>query len=257
MTPTIWSGSRRTCIRHAALLLAAMLAAGRATASPAEIDPAVEVDRYLGKQMERLRIPGMAVAVVKDGRIVLARNYGIASVEFGLPVRSDTVFAIDSVTKAFTGVDAMRLVAQGRLDLSASVGRYLTDLPETWRNVTIRQLLEPYVRTAGCDARAHGRNRCRCGMGMGPATADPLRAGGTLLLLPDQLHADQRVLNTIEGRALDAPLAEEQLRLVGMARTFYGDAYDVIRTGRPPIAGRCPDRSSTAIVPLRRMRPGG
>ena len=145
MTPARWSGSRRTCLRNGSALLLAALFAGvpavDAAGAGVASGPIDAVDRYLRAQIRKLRIPGMAVAVVKDRRIVLLRNYGTASVEFDQPVRDDTVFAINSVTKAFTGIAAMRLVEQGKLDLLAPVDRYLPNLPPAWRGVTIRQLL--------------------------------------------------------------------------------------------------------------------
>lgn len=211
-------------------LFAALLAAWPAAARTGQ---AQQVDRYLQGQIQALKIPGMSVAVVKDGKVVLLRNYGVASVEFGVPVKDDTVFAINSVTKAFTGVAAMQLVQQGRLDLGAPVGRYLTDIPETWRAVTIRQLLSHMSGLPDV---------------MGAPTVDSDSAAAwtwtraqPILFPPGQrFHycqtnytLIQQVVNQIEGRPLDAPLAAEQIRLAGMARTAYGDAFTVI-PGKAP-----------------------
>lgn len=234
MTSILRSGHRRPRLCHAVALIAALLVvpvpviAGQATAGPAE-----QVDHYLQMQMDKLRIPGLAVAVVKDGRVVLTRNYGIASVEFAQPVREDTVFAINSVTKAFTGVAAMRLVQQGRLDLAAPVARYLGDLPVAWRGITIRQLLShmsglpdvmraPTVETDAAAAWAWTQQQ---------AVAFP--PGQRFSYCQTNYTLIQRVINTIEGRPLDSTLADDQLRLADMTRTFYGDAYDVIPQKAP------------------------
>lgn len=205
-------------------------ATGTATAA---IGEAQQVDRYLETQMERLQIPGLAVAVVKDGQMVLTRNYGTASIEFGVPVNEDTVFAVNSVTKAFTGVAAMRLVEQGKLDLSAPVGRYLTDLPEAWRAVTIGQLLShmsglpdimraPTVETDASVAWAWVQTQ--------PIRFSP---GDRFNYCQTNYTLIQRIVNQIEGRVLDAPLATEQIRIAAMSRTAYGDAYTVI-PGKAP-----------------------
>jgi CubicO group peptidase (beta-lactamase class C family) len=206
-----------------ALLAAPALAASEAAA----------VDRYVATHMQRLRIPGMAVAVVRDQKIVLLRHYGTASVEFGVPVSDQTVFAINSITKALTGVAAMRLVQQGRLDLAAPVGRYLPGLPEAWRGVTIRQLLShmsglpdvmgaPTVETEAAAAWAWVQAR--------PINFAP---GARFHYCQTNYTLVQRVINTIEGRPLDAPLAGEQIRTAGMAATSYGDAYAVIPNKAP------------------------
>jgi CubicO group peptidase (beta-lactamase class C family) len=217
-----------------------------------------EVDRYVATQMQRLQIPGMAVAVVKDGRIVLDRSYGTASVEFAVPVANDTVFAINSVTKAFTGVAAMREVQLGRLDLAAPVERYLKDLPASLARVTIRQLLShtsglpdilraPTVETD--DAAAWDWLR----------TQAPLFAPGTRFhYCQTNYMLVQRIVNQLEGRAPDAPLAEEQLRVAGMTSTAYGDTYSVIPRKPRPTAGTGLAPRCTAILrpaPPRPRRP--
>lgn len=236
--------------------------------------PEAQVDVYMQQQMRKLRIPGMAIAVVKNGHIVLTRHYGVASVEFDQPVRDDTVFAINSITKAFTGVAAMRLVQSGKLDLSAPVSRYLGDLPEAWRAVTIRQLLThssglpdimgaPTVETDATAAWAWIKQQ--------PVVFPP---GKRFNYCQTNYTLIQRVLNTIEGRALDAPLAEEQIRLAGMTQTSYGDAYDVIigkaptyrwilpgpfvngYSGAPPEAPRVLKAASERFLPFRRASSG-
>jgi CubicO group peptidase (beta-lactamase class C family) len=212
--------------------LAALLAASPMLAAPRATE-ADQVDRYLGGQIDRLKIPGLAIAVVQGGRIVLLRSYGTASVEFQAPVTDTTVFAINSVTKAFTGVAAMRLVEQGRLDLSAPVGQYQAGLPEAWRKVTIRQLLShmsglpdlmraPTVETDAPAAWAWLLTR--------PVLFQP---GERFHYCQTNYTLIQRVLNQIEGRALDAPLAGEQIRLAGMDHTAYGDAYAVLANRAP------------------------
>jgi CubicO group peptidase (beta-lactamase class C family) len=98
------------------------------------------LDEYMQAKMQELRIPGAQVAVVKGGAIVALRSYGLADVEQRVPVNDETTLSIASITKAFVGVAAMQLVEQGKLDLSDPVARYVDDLPEPWRAVTVRQL---------------------------------------------------------------------------------------------------------------------
>jgi CubicO group peptidase (beta-lactamase class C family) len=91
--------------------------------------------------MAEHHLPGVAVAVVRDGGLVLAQGFGVDDVARRTPVRPSTPFQIASVTKSFTAVATMMLVEEGRIALDAPVGRYLPDLPAAWRPVTIRQLL--------------------------------------------------------------------------------------------------------------------
>src|SRR5215211_9313397 len=101
----------------------------------------INVDTLIQREMRERRIPGVQVAVVKDGKIVLSKAFGIADIQHSVPVTNKTVFPIYSCTKAFTGVAIMQLVEDGKVDLSAPVSRYLDGLPTAWQRVTIRQLL--------------------------------------------------------------------------------------------------------------------
>jgi CubicO group peptidase (beta-lactamase class C family) len=99
------------------------------------------LDRFVQTQMAQRRIPGMAVAVIKGGKIDLVRVYGKASLEFDLPVRRSTPFSIASISKSFTAVAVMKLVERREVALDDRIGRHLQNLPVSWREVTVRQLL--------------------------------------------------------------------------------------------------------------------
>ncbi|WP_051933508.1 serine hydrolase [Massilia sp. BSC265] len=86
-------------------------------------------------------LPGVAALVVKDGRPVLRKAYGMANLELGVPIRPDHVFRIGSTTKLFTATAVMLLVDEGRLALDAPVKRYLPEAPPHWDKVTIEHLL--------------------------------------------------------------------------------------------------------------------
>jgi len=83
------------------------------------------VEAFLQTQMVKRRIPGLQVAVVRDGRILFLGAYGLANVEHSVPATNRTIFSINSATKAFTGVAIMQLVEEGKLDVAAPVSRYL------------------------------------------------------------------------------------------------------------------------------------
>src|SRR5262249_55095542 len=81
------------------------------------------------------------VAVVRDGKVVLAKGYGYASVELGVPATADTVYEIGSITKQFTSTAIMMLVEEGKIAVDDKVRKYLPDLPESWDTITVRHLL--------------------------------------------------------------------------------------------------------------------
>jgi hypothetical protein len=100
-----------------------------------------KVDRFIRGQMVSRHVPGMSVAVVRNGQIILARGYGLANVELAVPATPDTVYELASVTKQFTATAVMMLVAEGRIGLDDKISRYLDHLPSAWDDVRIRQLL--------------------------------------------------------------------------------------------------------------------
>jgi D-alanyl-D-alanine carboxypeptidase len=104
-------------------------------------DTAAQVDTLVRAAMEERHIPGVAVAVVRGNRIVLRREYGLASVELEAPVRPGSVFLIASITKTFTALAIMQLAGEGRVQLDSSIAFYVGPVPEAWRNITVRHLL--------------------------------------------------------------------------------------------------------------------
>jgi CubicO group peptidase (beta-lactamase class C family) len=104
------------------------------------------VDDYVRAQMKSQSIPGLALGIARNGRLVKAEGYGIADLDHDVPVTADTVFEVASITKQFTASLIMMLVEQGRLRLDDKVSAYLTDPPDAWRDVTIYHLL---THTAG------------------------------------------------------------------------------------------------------------
>lgn len=87
------------------------------------------------------KIPGLQLVIVRSNEIVKTKNYGLANIEDAIPVDDETVFSINSITKAFIGVSVMQLVEQDKLDLNAEISNYLSDLPNLWKSLTLKQLL--------------------------------------------------------------------------------------------------------------------
>lgn len=100
-----------------------------------------QVDDYVRTVLAERHVPGVAVAVVKNGKVVKMKGYGLASVEFNVPVTTETVFEIGSVSKQMTAAGIMLLVEDGKVSLDAPVSKYLPDTPEAWKDVTVRHLL--------------------------------------------------------------------------------------------------------------------
>lgn len=99
------------------------------------------LDDALRAEMARQGVPGMAVAIVRDGAIELERGYGLANVELNVPVGPETIFQSGSAGKQFTAALVMLLVEDGRLGLDDRIASHLPGTPSAWAEVTVRQLL--------------------------------------------------------------------------------------------------------------------
>ena len=99
------------------------------------------VDAFVREKMAANHIPGLSLAVVRDGKIVLAKGYGTANLELSAPASEKTAFAIYSITKTFTAVATMMLVEEGKVSLEDPISKHLAGLPAAWNQVTIRHLL--------------------------------------------------------------------------------------------------------------------
>jgi len=99
------------------------------------------IDSIARDAMDRMRIPGLAVAVVKGDQVLLSKGYGFANIEQGTAVTSETMFESGSLGKQFTAAAVMLLAESGVLKLNESVRTYLPDAPPEWQPITIRNLL--------------------------------------------------------------------------------------------------------------------
>ena len=100
-----------------------------------------KIDDYVQAEMKRQRIPGVSLAIVKNGQIVLAKGYGLANVEHQVPVKPETIFQSGSMGKQFTATAVMMLVEEGKVSLDEKISKYLGEVPEAWQNITVRHLL--------------------------------------------------------------------------------------------------------------------
>src|SRR5258706_2392111 len=99
------------------------------------------VDDYLTAEIHDRHIPGLALAVIRDGHVEKLAGYGLANVELNVPVSPQTVFQIQSVTKTFTSTAILMLCEEGKLALDDPIGNHLEGTPESWKEITLRHLL--------------------------------------------------------------------------------------------------------------------
>ena len=203
-------------------------------ATPALGDPIAD---FVQATMKERSIPGLSLAVVQDGKTLREEAFGVVSLELGVAATAQSVFPVASVTKIFTATLVMRLVQDGKLGIDAKVGDLLPDLPETWRAVTLRQLL---THTSGLPDMIVDPMK---GLWLGETREEALAKAAPL---PLQFEAGTAwsynqtnyillgmILERVSGKSLEALLQESILGPLQMKSTTYADARQVV-AGRGP-----------------------
>jgi CubicO group peptidase (beta-lactamase class C family) len=169
--------------------------------SPASVLPS-DFDALVSRAMKTFEVPGMAVAVVKDGKVVLAKGYGVRKLGEPAPVDARTLFGIASNTKVFTATALGLLVEEGKLAWDTPVTRYLR-----WF-----QLSDPYVtrELSVRDLLVH-----RSGLGLG---------AGDLLLFPETTYSRREIVE----RLRDVPLATSFRSAYAYDNVLYVTAGELI-----------------------------
>lgn len=100
-----------------------------------------EIDHYIKNVIEINEIPGVALAVIKDGKVIYENYFGKANLEENKAVDKNTAFKIFSTTKLITGVGVFQLIETGKLSLEDPISKYLDNLPKEWQEIKIKNLL--------------------------------------------------------------------------------------------------------------------
>jgi CubicO group peptidase (beta-lactamase class C family) len=96
--------------------------------------------------IKKNKIPGLAIAIIEKGHIIKLKGYGISNLELNTNVMADSRFKTASLSKQFISTAILFLQKEGKLNIDSSIFSYYKEIPDNWRKITIRQLLN---HTAG------------------------------------------------------------------------------------------------------------
>jgi len=106
-----------------------------------DANPLAEAVDKLFAQWDKPNSPGGALAIVKDGKIIYKRGYGMANLEHNISISPTTVFNIASVAKQFTAMSILLLARQGKISLDDDIRKYVPEMPKYDSPITVRQLV--------------------------------------------------------------------------------------------------------------------
>jgi D-alanyl-D-alanine carboxypeptidase len=190
------------------------------------------VDDYILHQMRLQHIPGLSLAVVKDGKLVKAKGYGFANLELRVPATPETVYQLASVTKQFTATAIMLLVQDGKLRLDDKISQYLDGTPDTWKEITVRRLL---THTSGIPDYLTDE-AVRSVQNTTPEKIMQSVAGLPMDFIPGAKYAYSNInfvlvasiVQKVSGKTYDAFLTERVFQPLGMTSTRRTSPSDLV-----------------------------
>ncbi|MHB8056020.1 MAG: serine hydrolase domain-containing protein, partial [Candidatus Aminicenantales bacterium] len=189
-----------------------------------------DLQSFIPPLMKKGRIPGLQIAVIRDGQVVLHQNYGVRSVESPDPVTDDTIFEAASLTKPFFAYYVMKLVDQGVLSLDKPIIGYVPaeiieqelghplsepGFHRDWfEKITTRHILSHSAGTP------HGEGGRPYPLFFEPGTKWKYSADGYFIL--------QKIIEYLKGDKLENLMQKEVLDPLGMTRSclVWKDAYE-------------------------------
>lgn len=189
------------------------------------------IDVFLKNKMQQRHVPALQVSVIRQGKIVKNATYGIANLENSITATNESVFSINSITKAFTGVAIMQLAEEGKLKITDPVSLYVDSLPVSWQKITLQQVLThisglPDMQDADEQIFGHG---------------DENQAMQQVKKLPLEFNTGEKfsynqtgyvllgkIITKLSGMHFTKFIEDRQFKVAGMKLTRFGDSYDVI-----------------------------
>lgn len=209
--------------RHISFSALLLLLAATVVAQPALVVAQNDnVDDLIEAEMHKQNIPGLSLAVIKDGEIVKAKGYGLANLKLKIQAKPETVYRIASVSKQFIATGIMLLVQEGKVGLDDPISKYLEGTPATWKTITIRHLL---THTSGIVREAPGFDPQKI-----QSDADVIKTAYPLPLrfAPGEkweygntgYFALAEIIRKVSGRPWSEYLSEKVFRPSGMSATY-------------------------------------
>lgn len=227
-----------------------------------------EIDVYLRSVMREQEIPGIALAILKDGQVLKEAYYGLASLEFQVPVTEASAFWMASVSKHMTCTAIMQLHEQGILEIDREIHTYLADAPASWKGITLRHLM---THTSGLPESGKGSERgARSARGTYSAAQMYGNAGKDTLAFPPGegfLYSDEGIfllgylIHKVSGLSFREYMQKKIFDPAGMHSAYLMDQFKIHPNQVSGYAKRngevIPDRNSWRLIDTEINAAGG
>lgn len=189
------------------------------------------IDVFLNRVMREKKIPALQLAVVREGKLVKNATYGLANLEHQIKATDSSIFSINSITKAFTGVAIMQLAEEGKLTVTDPLSKYLDHLPEAWQGITLQQVLTHISGLPDLD----GSDGMIIGKGdealaMQEITKRPIdfKPGEKFSYNQTGYVLLGQIITKLSDMHFTKFIEQRQFAVANMMHTRFGDSYDVV-----------------------------
>lgn len=189
------------------------------------------IDVFLKNKMQQRHIPGLQLAVIRQGKIIKNVSYGVANLENAIKTTDESIFSINSITKAFVGIAIMQLAEDGKLKITDPVSLYLDSLPLTWQKITLQQVL---THTSGLpdildpDEQVMGNGDENSAMQQVKKLPLEFKTGDRFSYNQTGYVLLGKIITKLSGMHFTNFIENRQFKIAGMELTRFGDSYDVI-----------------------------
>lgn len=189
------------------------------------------IDIFIKEKMNKMKIPGLQLAVIKNGKLEKLGNYGFANLEHQVHTTSKSTFSINSMTKAFVGVAIMQLQEQGKLNADDPISLYISDIPNEWKTIKIKQLLS---NTSGLPNNIDEKEQV-LGNGIEDKNWELVKKSPMEFKPGEKFSYNQtgyyilgRIITKLSGQHFTKFIEENQFNPCDMTSTQFGDSNDII-----------------------------
>lgn len=189
------------------------------------------IDVFIKDIMVKKRIPGLQLAVIQKGKVVKLATYGMANIEHNIPATAESIFSINSITKAFVGVAVMQLSEEGKLKVTDPISKYIDSLPAEWQKITIRDIM---THTSGLPDILNEKEEV-VGDGTEESALNIVKALPMEFKTGDRFSYNQtgyviigKIITELSGMHFTKFIETRQFNAAGMKLTRFGDSFDII-----------------------------
>ena len=189
------------------------------------------IDIFVKEKMIQMKIPGLQLAIIKNGKLEKLASYGFANLEHQIPTNAKTAFSINSMTKAFVGVAIMQLQEQGKLKIDDPISLYISDITNVWKSITLKQLLS---NTSGLPNNIDEKEQV-LGNGIEEKNWELVKTLPMEFKPGERFSYNQtgyyilgRIITKLSDQHFTKFIEENQFRPCNMIATQFGDSNDII-----------------------------